>query len=308
MDITYNYEKRKYEGSVDKGIPIRAYVAHEHASSVNFRDVSLNPGGTVIQTHSGSYGYYSIRGTADSDVQNYPIHFTQLSESVIRAIYNEIIVANPSGLPTNNNLYRNSAEYTVIDINDIPKTENINLLRSKSKEADSASDDYMYGYKYDVNKYIFCYYGNHHDDKPSSANPEKAFHLMSGYFGFEDNSNNNFKFFIDKWSSALYSQISDGRSDHPTQIDGSAENKVNMNLYNSIKLTGISSQDEINEKITITLYNMFYGKNPIITSNNSYFKSYYTQKWQDMGVDSEFKLSENEELVIINKDDGTIHQ
>ena len=58
---------------------------------------------------------------------------------------------------------------------------------------------HVYGYKYDVNKYIFCYYGQHHDDSN-----EKAFHLMYGYFGFEDSSSNNLKFFIWLWYSCYF--------------------------------------------------------------------------------------------------------
>ena len=140
---------------------------------------------------------------------------------------------------------------------------------------------------------------------------------MYGYFGFEDSDSNNFKFFIEQWAHALYTQLSGSHSYHPTQIAGGAENRVNENLYNSIKVDSIDSQTQINEKITITLYNMFYGKNPIITSSpNDFFKSHYTNyygmHWATSpsgraGPDpDQLKLSENEELVIINKDDGTI--
>ena len=153
-------ENTKKEGSVINKIAMRTYVANKYAVSVNFQKVNST------SIHTSSPPYLAIQDGAD--VTANIIHFTQLTESVIRAIYNEIIVADPlpTGFPTTNtNLYDDSVSYTVIDISDIPKTENINLLSANTSSDSTIIAPHnpestafnVYGYKIDVNRYVFCH-------------------------------------------------------------------------------------------------------------------------------------------------------
>ena len=145
--------------------------------------------------------------TDTNDQSKYtPIHFTQLTESVIRAIYIDIITAvpSPTDLPTTNtNLYDDSVSYTVIDITDIPKTENINLLsvRPGGEFTNELEPNTVraYGYKIDVNRYVFC----HADKKDQSEDYE--YKLIEGSFNFKSGDNDDIEFVIDNNSFAFFS-------------------------------------------------------------------------------------------------------